>query len=528
MALGCQRLLDLRPSPDATIGVHKDVGVSILNAPTRDHRRVEWALAAVACLLLAVVRAGRVDERDQFWQIREGLERAQGTPLVRPDTWGWAQAAGLFRPTSPAWNSALAWAFEHGRFAGLFALSFLSIAAALLIALWAAARVGAAPLPSLLALAVMAALGLPGLSPRSSLVAGTLVLLALVVADLLREHAGRRNPLVVGAGAAVLAAVFTTVGSWVHLSWLVLGPLVALAWTAMAVVSPRSGRRTGAAVALGSGVGVVVGLACGPYGFDAIDLTSAIRTASSGLVTEWFSPWTAATAGRWALPSVVAVAVPLGSALALLPARRRRLGEPVPLAVGLAVVTLPIAVAGTTAIRLVVLALLLGIPLLALALDALGARIKAAARLSGAVRHRLSGDYWRPLVALTLLVLAPVAVLAAARLGRPVPEMALTERLPRDCRLFSTPEVSAVALLLRPDVRVWTDLRTEVHGRAHNEQTLERLRTPDAAALPAGTTCVILGTAHDEGSPLADAIRSSPGWQSVASAASLTLWVPRS
>ncbi len=67
-----------------------------------------WLLPWLALAALAVVRAGVVDERDPYWQVRAGLENLGGAPLSRPDTWSWAHVDRRFTQTSPAWNDALA------------------------------------------------------------------------------------------------------------------------------------------------------------------------------------------------------------------------------------------------------------------------------------------------------------------------------------------------------------------------------------------------------------------------------------
>ena len=49
-----------------------------MTEPSRE--RQDWGLAVIALGFLAVVRAGVLQERDPYWQVRAGVENLAGAP----------------------------------------------------------------------------------------------------------------------------------------------------------------------------------------------------------------------------------------------------------------------------------------------------------------------------------------------------------------------------------------------------------------------------------------------------------------
>ncbi|MBM6400935.1 hypothetical protein [Phycicoccus sonneratiae] len=495
-----------------------------------------WLLPWLALAALAIVRAGVVDERDPYWQVRAGLENLRGAPLSRPDSWSWAPVDRLFTQTSPAWNDALALGWRTARSAGLFTVSLASMLLFTTLVLVAARRLGARPLPALGGVLAVLLLALPMVSPRATLVAQSLFLAAVLGTDRLRVPAQRVPAVVVGALALLGGVVVAGAGSWVHLSWLLLAPALWLAVLVLCLATPDLGRARTVAATLGAGAGLLLGVLVGPYGTRAWEVTRTVQDAADGVILEWMPPTAAGLAARWVPTAVVALV--LAGAGAVHTARRwgGRAGDPrVGLAAALLVLAMPAAVGGFLGVRFVGLALLTLAPLAGVGATRLAGRAGARARAevptgafrSPVVRRWSVGGPWRVVGWLTLALLSPLVLLAGARLGRPA-EAAVLDALPRGCRLVSDPASAGPVLLLRPDVRVWIDTRADYWGAARNREALEVLagRSTDVPAVT-GATCAMLSAADLPTGDLAAAFDADPRWRATASAPGLRTWVRR-
>ena len=485
-------------------------------------RRWDFGILAVWLGALAVARAGVLQEYDPYWQVRAGMDNLDGAALVRPDTWSWAPVDALFAQTSPLWNDALALAYRTAGFGGFFTVALISVSAYFAVVVALARRLGARPLPTLLGVLVAVLPALAMLSPRASLVAQTLFLSGILFA-----HAwSRRQPrppvaidgLVVAAAAFVLAAL----GSWVHLSWLLLSPATAIAWTVIwASSAPMKGRRLVAA--LMTLLGAAGGILAGPYGLDAWELSRRVQAACEGVVLEWAGMFTPSLALRWAPAGLLAIAAfSFAAAWTWRRWRSHDVDARVGLVGALTVVGLPAGLAALEAIRFIGISLLLLAPVAAFAATVAADRIGARARATTptgpfrrAVVRRWSGAHpWRVVLSIVAVVLVPAALAAGWVLGRPSAVMPAAAELPSGCRLFSDPASAGGILLLRPDVRVWIDGRADYWGHARNAEAINVLTGSDLGA-PAikGATCIVLqGAQGVDTSALAQALDSSPGW----------------
>ena len=241
--------------------------------------------------------------------------------------------------------------------------------------------------------------------------------------------------------------MFAGAGSWLHLSWLMLAPAMALSSAVLWAATPQLGRRRIAAFTTAAAVGAGLGVLAGPYGTGAWNLTHRVREACSGLVTEWLGMLTPGLAARWALPGIIAIA---GAGVALLWVFRQwptRATDPrVGLVTALTVLALPASIGGLIAIRFIGVALLALAPLAAMAAGLVAARIRRglSEEPRGAfrrerVRFWADSRHWRPVLIALLVVLSPGVVAMGLPVGRPLDEMALVKRLPQDCRLVSDP-----------------------------------------------------------------------------------------
>ena len=494
-----------------------------------------WLLPWLALAALAVVRAGLVDERDPYWQVRAGLENLAGAPLSRPDSWSWDPVDRLFTQTSPAWNDALGMAWRTAGFGGFFLLGLLSMLVYTTLVLALARRLGAHPLPALGGVLAVLLLALPMVSPRATLAAESLFLAAVLGADRLRGPAARARAGVLAPGALVAGFAVAAAGSWLHLSWLVLAPALWLSLAVLCLATPALGPVRRAVVLGGAGVGLLAGLAAGPYGTRAWEVTRTVQDAAGGAVLEWMAPTAPGLALRWVPTAALALALAVAGVVHTLRRWPGRAADPrVGLSGALLVLAAPAAAGGLFGIRFVGLALLALAPLA----GAGATRVARGVRVAGE-RPRAGRGLPQPGGA----ALVGGRSVARRRLADPRPPLAARparrcatgpaargrgpRRAPPGCRLVSDPASAGPVLLLRPDVRVWLDTRADYWGAARNREALALL-SGDSTAVPAveGATCALLADSADlPTGGLARALDADPRWVASAGAPGLRVWV---
>ncbi len=508
-----------------------------LHPPTpRRVRRWEVGILVAWFGAISVVRSGVLQETDPYWQVRTGIENLRGAPLSRPDTWSWAPVEGAFTQTSPLWNDVLGLGYSTAGFAGFFTVSLVSLLAYFATATALALRLGARPLSVLAGVLIAVVPALAMLSPRASLVAQTLFMAGLLAADTWRRRTGRPtavlDALVVGVAAFAVAAL----GSWVHLSWLVLAPATAVAWTVLWWSSPTVTGTRRSVLSVSALLGVGAGVVAGPHGLSAWALSQQVQEACEGVVLEWAGMFTPSLALRWAPAGLLAIA---GFSLAgwwAFRAWKRRLDDPrVGLVAALVVVGGPAALAAVEAIRFIGIALLLLAPLAAMAVGAVtrrvGARVAADPSTGvfsrGIVRRWARPDPWRVVLTAVAALLLPVGLVAAATLGRPASVASVAGALPEGCRLFSDPGSAGAVLLLRPDVTVWIDGRADYWGHDRNAEAVRDLSgdATDVSGID-GATCVVLQTSPglDTGR-LARSLDADGTWTRLDRDAPVGLWL---
>lgn len=432
---------------------------------------------------------------------------------------------GLFRPTSPAWNSALGLGFDSAGVAGIAFVGALGMLAFFTVVVLLARRLGARPLPMLAAATAVALLALPMISPRATVVIEALLLATIALGHWALHASLPHTPWTI-AGFALTAAALSWVGAWTHVSWAISAVGLAVALPTLVVLS-RSATRWRMTVALSGSLGLLLGSVLGPYGLGVWQLLLDIRSESAGQIVEWLSPFTPGLRARW-LPVVFLTLALLASCATRVHKRSRQqqgTAERTRWALETLLLAISIAamIAGLFAIRFLGVAALTLLPVLAAEASAATARWRLNPDQRPWVRTRLSAAYWRPILTSVVVLLLPVAIWTARDPGQPRPEADLVSDLPADCHLFSDPDAAGATLLLRPDVMVWIDMRTEVHGSAAYDDTRRRLSSGNDVALPPKTTCAILPTAtkavHVDGS-------KDPWMQVKPSAGNLTVWVP--
>lgn len=485
----------------------------------------------------SIALAGTVHDTDPYWQIRAGEEVLQGFPLSRPDTWSWAPVDALFVPNSPAWNIVLALAWRALGAWGLYLVTVLSIAACLALVAWLALRLGARAVPTVAVILVTSAGVLPLLSPRPALPAQSLLLLAIALAAWWADRAARFSWAVNGVVALVGGLVLSVAGNWVHLSWSTLALAAAAAWAAIWLLTGGLRPAVRAALVIGGTAGLVGGILAGPYGTDVLERSRVVADACRDLITEWIGPFERGFGARWwPLAVVTAVATVVAVAWCARSVSREPRDRRLAVCAALVVAALPFVAAGFVYIRFILTGLVTISPLLALALSSVAARVHAnitpAPPDASYLRRRLpewtDDAFWRVILWILLVVLAPLAFYAGSRHSVPATQ-ATNDALPAGCREFGTPTESASILLTRPDVQVWIDGRADYWGRERLVEAQGYLYEVNQPTLvPPGTTCVVLmDDATDPGlTRLTAALDADPQWQRVPGTTGGNLWLP--
>lgn len=446
----------------------------------RTWRSGRWALAWLAAIPVALVRAGTLAESDTFWQVRTGdlVIDHRALPTVDPFSW-----TALGRPwTLNSWGFDVL-AAGANRLGGLAAVGMLGVALVMAVVaaeLLLARRLGAAPFVAGAAsvAAITAVAGWLSVRPQLIDYVGVLVLVALLAR--LAEIDRRPGPVLAGL-------VLLTIG-WVNLHATVL-LAVGVSGTA-AVLSQLSGQPRAARNRLwGAVVATAAGALFNPQGWGVVTESFRVSQVSVGVVTEWshLDPTS------WA--QLLALAAGL---LALTLAWRHRW---VAVAAGLLVAT-----AGAVyAQRLIPLMVVLAAPVLAAALSGPVVRGYLHSRRVVLV----------PGAVAVVTALTVMAVPAVGHLGQPdptiYPDATLMARIPSGCHLFTTYLLGGFVILERPDVPVSVDSRNDVYGRAavlHNADIVRRA-TGNLTADLQGADCVLVPPT----SGLARRLDDAPGWR---------------
>ncbi len=508
-----------------------------MSKPAGANRERRWDSLVLWGFLgsLALIRAGHMEERDPYWQIRAGIENLAGVPLARPDTWTWSGVEGNWYPNSPLWNILLAYSYQLGSFWGFFVLSATSIVLLMVIVNLLGRRLGSRPLPGLLGLLVVMAAAYSMLNARATLAVQVVLLFAVYVALRISDRAGAAPVFALTTGVTILALGLSTLGNWLHLSFLLLGPAMAVVWALIWMLTSglTAGRRW--ALIVGGGFGWALGTLMSPYGVaTGLARSRAVQDACEGIITEWMSPFDTRLPPRLVLISSVmlVVALVLAAGTGWWLRRRWRAGQPVRELAALAMIGVPAAVAGLVAIRFLGVSLLMLSPVAAAAatraVDWLRLRMVAWPASVG-FRARLqdysSGRFWRIVLSATLVVLSPGLVVLAGQHGEP-PERAFAAQLPAGCNLFSAPGIGGSVVLLRPDVPVWMDGRADFFGRDMLILTSAYLGGTAQRVVPDGTRCILLDVTDGLTLGLLRGLRSSPEWILQAAGKDLELWVP--
>lgn len=490
--------------------------------------RWDRLLVTIWLVGFAVARSARFKERDPYWQVRAGLENLAGQPLARPDAWSWAPVGGDWYQNSPLWNSLLGLGYAGGGFWGLFGVTLATMVGYFLVAEQLALCLGARPLPSLAGLLAVFSSALAMLSPRATLAVQLLILVAVWAALAWADGPARRfgwaPNFVVGLA---LATGLSTLGNWAHLSFLLIGPGMGAVWLVIWLFAPL-GRPVKLALSLAGLVGWGLGPLLSPYGLaTGLDRTAAVQAACQGVILEWSTPFTAGMPGELVAMALIAAGVAVAVSVWLVRrwlrgVRDLRLGG----LLALAMVGVPAALLGLTAVRFLGIGLLTLAPVAAVGVTRLvdGARTRWAGASGSRWWEYTTGRLWRIVLWLTAVVLTPGALLLGSNHAWPA-EAELIDELPSGCRLYSDAGLAGPVILLRPDVLVWLDGRADYYGRDRTLAQDGYLQARSAGLVPDGTTCVALDTSLGR-IPLVDRLDDSSQWRLAGQDGPYRLWLP--
>ncbi len=496
----------------------------VVRSPGFDRFLVPAFLAA-----FVIARAGKFEERDPYWQARAGLENLAGLPLARPDTWSWSGVGGLWYQNSPLWDNVLGLGWAAAGFSGIFVVFAVVLGGYFTVTTLLGRGLGGRALPTLAAVLVTVPPALSMLNPRATLVVQVIVLAAIYLAYWLARGPALRWPAVlIAALVGVSAAAISVLGNWVHLSFLLIGPGMALLWGIIWGFARLTWRRKALLILVG-GLGWALGPMLSPYGLaGGLARSQAVQEACEGLILEWTTPLSATISPAFWLMAAAAVAAAGLASFWLW--RRWQQGErslEFGVLVALSALGVPAALAGLTAIRFLGIGLLTLAPVLAVAATGAVDSLRERQRSGTALRWReqTTGAYWRVVLTAVVVVLLPGSLYLGAK--RAVPdEIGVVTQLPASCQLFSSSALSSVVVLTRPDVLVWIDGRADFFGRDHLLATYAFLAVKTPTLVPEGTECILLDVKAPESSSLAPALDASPQWRVLADQDHYRIWVP--
>jgi hypothetical protein len=440
----------------------------------RSERHRHWLGAVLALLPIALFRAGSIGASDTFWEIRTGQLILDRGALPTHDTLSWTAAGWPWRINSWGFDVLAALAYRAG---GLAAVALLS--AALLMTVYVAAltltrRLGGSPgLAALLFLVSVPAWEL-WLSARPQLIDYAAVPLLLVLLAVATDPGttGPRQRALAVAGIAGLHVV------WVNLH---AAALLGVVVTALfAVTRPGLWRWGGAAL-----LAAVAGTVLNPYGVGVLGQTQEVRAASSYILE-----WTSLRPSYWDADILLALALLAG----VVAWRTRRYA--------LMVVLAALAVGGVFMIRLLPVAAVIAIPVLATAAE--------LPRLGEWLRARAFAV--RAILATAVAGMVAVAAIAVTHVGRSAYPLAALDALPSGCRLLNDYTSGGPVTLFRPDVPVSVDSRNDLYGEVELARQSTVLSGPPYA--PArladwGVTCVLVKPSTG----IVPVLRRTPGWR---------------
>lgn len=456
-------------------------------------------MAWLALLPIAVIRASVLAESDTFWEIRTGQLILRTGHIPVADSFSWWARGRPWTPNSWAFDLLLAIGYRVGGLPCVALTGGALVMAAGGVVLLLARRLGAAaPVAGLLVVAGAVG-GIAWLSVRPQLVDYIAVPLLVLVT----LHAGpaprARSWLII----AVIEAAWVNLHMSAPLGIIVVFCAGLGAQFSALLALPAGARRRvllprAAVTATGPALAALAGTLANPDGLAIIQQVRDVRNSSAGLITEWQHI-------SFTSPDQIAM-LGAGVLAAAISARRGRWD--------LALVLGMLAASAAYVIRMLPILDVVAVAVLAAALD--GPRLRAWA-----------GGY-RPILrwgaAAAVAALAVRAAITLPDTGNTVYPASSIRALPSGCRLFNSYPLGGIVILLRPDVPVSIDSRTDLYGRQDvlDEQRILTASSGGPGSLQRlGVNCVLI-PGH---SGLARQLLRSPGWRQVTTNPAATVFL---
>jgi MFS family permease len=429
---------------------------------------------------------------DIFWGAKSGLDTIRSGHIPRHDSYSWSVPGHSWIPSSWGWNVVLGALYDAFGMAGfVVAAVALGVLLGTVVAL-VGRRIGAKPLPTAMALAVVGAFALAG-APRATTL--STIIAPVVLMPMPAALGGSRRQ----AWRAIAALVAIQI-VWINLhTGGLLGPVIVAAFGIGLAARQSPPRRMGTVLRLVGALSALVA-ACfaTPYGWSLIAHAPKVRAASVGLIEEWQHY----SLGMLLSPTGIAAAAAVG--LAVWTTLRAKQYD------RLLVLLVTVALA-ISAVRFTPLVLVFVLPELSLLLGRLAIR----------------DLFMRSAAAVVGLGLLGACIGGLANFSH-VEELwgspKLVREIPSGCRLFNDDVSGGTVILLRPDVPVWTDGRNDMYGRARATLTLDLLAGAPGAPhwfSREKITCALVPKSR----PIARKLLGVPGWRLVDSDASRALLV---
>jgi hypothetical protein len=454
-----------------------------------------------------------------------------------------------FYPNSPVWNYLLGVSWWLGGFWGLFVFGFLAIFGFFAVTYVLARKLGAHPLGAAAGIVGGFIWAMPMVSSRGTVGVQILLTLGLLVTGWWRPRLERYSPLLNGLAFLAIGATLGTVGNWIHLSFLLMGPALAVCWGVywLAADWPGSWRsrltdRRRWALVLGGAAGLVIGSLTTPYGVaGTIERSRETAAACATYIIEWVSPFDPGLFGTGSLAVQWRGAALIGLTSAVLVVlwwiRRMRRGcvdNRFALVCSIATLAVPLSIAGMFALRFLGLSILMMMPVWGAAITWAAHRLKHRA-VALASDHRFKETAmrwtqtvpWRRVLMIVWALLLPLAVWLSVGIHARPSEMDAIDSLPRGCRLFSTALVAGPVILARPDILVWFDGRADYYGQERLAENYAYITGQAATAAPPGATCAVFpALTHANKLPrLTARMNADPQWRLVATIDEFDVWL---
>lgn len=445
-------------------------------------------LTMMLALALALTRTIYISEPDILWQTKSGMDTLNGEPLLRPDTYSWSAAGETYLSNSWLWNSTLGVVYRMWGFYGISFLTGILVLGVLTGIIYLLRR---RSIPWMATFFTVAFVGLacnPWLSGRPQILDYLFIVIAMVLLERISIRSFKSHILIFSVMTLIIA-----IWNNFHLTGAVGAPLFA----ALYFLRQTSGLSIRESLTLPLARSVLLGVlliaVCilTPFGIKGLTKPFTTVSTSTGVVTEWLSPWlfqdNVQTGGAIVVAFMIFVFVML----------YRRKGY------FSAVFLLGMMVISSIQVRWIPFLVLVSVIWIAQLLNILGNMVKE--------KYRVYVKTVAFAISLVVVVFGSLTFIPQDRVSGAPYGYDLVSQLPRGCKLFSTPSLAGPVIFARPDVKVSVDGRNDLYGDRYIEQNRISYGIDDAEQWldKNGVNCILL----DAELPLTQLLEQSSQWK---------------